>query len=379
MAAQREWFEKDYYQVLGVSKSATEKEITRAYRKLAKKFHPDANPGSEDKFKEISTAYDVLHDPSKRKEYDEVRQMVASGGASSFGGAGGGSPFGYSRGPRTDPNSFRIDDLGNFGDLFGDIFGRSRTRGSTGAQRGSDLEAEVHLSFEEAAFGLTTSLNVTGEAICSICHGSGAAPGTSPVTCKVCKGRGVTDENQGLFSFSQPCPNCSGRGVLIEKPCPRCKGSGVERRTREVKVRIPPGVEQGSKIRIKGRGAPGRNGGPPGDLYVNVSVAPHKLFKRKGFDLTLSVPISFAEAVLGATITVPTLEAPVSLKIPAGTNSGKTFRVRGRGVPKPKGGIGDLLVTVEIDVPSHLSDEQKKAVETLARTQGPSPRSHLSV
>jgi molecular chaperone DnaJ len=370
MAAQREWFEKDYYKVLGVPESATDKEITRAYRKLAKQFHPDANPGAEERFKEISAAYDVLGDADKRKEYDEVRRLGPMGaGFGGFGGAPGGGGGGFG-------GSFRVDDLG---DLLGGIFGRQRggtTR--TGPRRGEDIEAELHLSFEEAVDGVTTEVNVTSEAPCTTCHGTGAAPGSQPTVCSVCGGRGVRDENQGLFSFSQPCPACGGSGVRIEKPCRTCKGSGVERRPRKVKVRVPAGVEDGQRIRLKARGTPGRNGGPPGDLYVTVRVAAHRLFGRRGRDLVLTVPVTFAEAALGAEIKVPTLTTPVTVRIPAGTPSGRTLRVKGRGVPTGKG-AGDLLVTVEVAVPPKLSDQQRRAVEALAQATDQSPRTYLGV
>ncbi len=366
MAPQREWFEKDYYKILGVPETATEKEITRAYRRLAKKHHPDANPGSEEKFKEISAAYDVLGDAARRKEYDEVRRMGPVG--ATFGGAGGPGAGGF---------SFKVDDLG---DLLGGLFGRGGRGGRGGGpQRGDDLETELHLSFLDAVNGVTTTVNVTSDATCRTCHGSGAAPGTSPVPCPRCGGRGFLDDNQGLFSLSQVCPQCGGRGALIEKPCRTCRGSGVEHRQRQVKVRIPPGVEDGQRIRLKGRGGAGRNNGPPGDLYVTVHVAPHELFGRKGKDLTLVAPVTFPEAALGATITVPTLDKPVSLRVPAGTRSGRTFRVKGRGVPRANG-RGDLLVTVEVAVPPKLSDQQKAAVEALASASADeAPRAHLGV
>ena len=373
--AQREWFEKDYYKVLGVPETATEKEIRRAYRKLAKEHHPDAHPGSEDRFKEISAAYDVLSDQAKRKEYDEVRRLgPMAGGAFGGGGGPGGSSF-----------TFTTDDLGGLGDLFGNLFGggrgrgRSRAGGGPGPQRGADLEAELHLSFLDAVNGLTTTVNLTSEAPCHTCHGSGAAPGTSPVTCPECGGRGVLDDNQGLFSFSRACPRCGGRGTVVESPCPTCRGTGLERRPRQVKVRIPAGVDDGQRIRLKGRGGAGRNGGPPGDLYVIVHVTPHPLFKRKGRDLQLTVPVTFPEAALGGEIKVPTLDGgPVTLRIPAGTRSGRTFRVRGRGVPQGKG-AGDLLVTVEVAVPSKLSAAERDAVEALDEATTEDPRRHLGV
>ncbi len=378
MAAQREWIEKDYYKTLGVSSTATDKELTRAYRKLAKQFHPDANPASEDKFKEISAAYDVLGDATKRKEYDEVRRLGASGFPGGFGGPGGGG-FGGAGGPGA--GTFRVEDLGDLGDLFGGLgggFGGRRSR-QAGPRRGADIEAELHLSFEDAVRGVTTSVNMAGEARCGTCHGNGAAPGTSPTTCPTCHGTGSLQDNQGLFSLSRVCPQCSGRGTIIETPCPTCKGSGIQRRTRSVKVRIPAGVEDGQRIRVKGRGAPGRANGPSGDLYVVVHVDSHRLFGRRGKNLTLTLPVTFAEAALGTTITVPTLDEPVTLRIPAGTSSGQTFRVKGRGVPSAgRRGSGDLMVTVEVVVPKKLTDEQRAAVEELARVSEAAPRDHLS-
>jgi molecular chaperone DnaJ len=378
VAPQREWFDKDYYKVLGVPQSATENEIRRAYRKLAKQNHPDANPGKEERFKEISAAYDVLSDPGKRKEYDEIRRLGPMAGAG-FPGAGGGPG-----GPGGAPFNFRGD---NLGDLFGDILGRFGGGGGAGArgrtatqagQRGDDLEAELHLSFTDALNGVTTTVNVTSEATCTTCHGSGAAPGTSPVVCSRCGGRGVVSENQGLFSFSRACPQCGGRGMTVESPCPTCQGTGTEVRPRQVKVRIPPGVDDGQRIRVKGRGGAGRGGGPAGDLWVTVRVAPHKMFGRKGRHLTLTVPITFAEAALGAEVTVPTLDGSVVLKVPPGTRSGRTFRVKGRGVADEKG-AGDLLVTVEVAVPTKLSAAERQAIEALASASTESPRTHLGV
>jgi molecular chaperone DnaJ len=366
MAPQREWFEKDYYKVLGVAENADHKEIAKAYRKLAKQFHPDANPGSEDRFKEISAAYEVLGDEAKRKEYDEVRRLGAAGNP--FGGMAGDAGGGGFTG------NFRVDDLG---DLLGNIFGRNaRTRASGGNQAGgrtglapqpgADLETSLHLSFMDAVQGLTTTVNVTSEVTCHTCHGNGAAPGTAPTVCPVCGGRGVISDNQGLFSFSQPCPNCGGTGFKVEHPCPTCQGSGVEYAARQVKVRIPAGVEDGQRIRVKGRGGAGRHGGPPGNLYVVVHVDAHPVFGRKGRDLVVTAPVTFPEATLGTSITVPTLEKPVTLKVPGGTRSGRTFRVRGKGVPVNRG-HGDLLVTVEVAVPDpdRLSSEQQEAVAKL--------------
>jgi molecular chaperone DnaJ len=380
MAAQREWFEKDYYRVLGVAETATAKEIKSAYRKLSRQYHPDTNEGdkaAEERFKEVSAAYDVIGDPEKRKEYDEVRKLGPMGGMFGGGAPGGGATGG-----------FRFEDMGDLGDVLGGLFGRGRrgARGAgatgrgTGPHRGQDLEAELHLDFEDAVQGLTTTIHLTSEAACSTCHGSGARPGTTPRTCPQCQGRGVLDDNQGFFSFSQPCPNCAGQGYVIEDPCPTCRGTGIEQRPREVKVRLPAGVADGQRIRLKGRGGPGRNGGPPGDLYVTARVGPHHLFGRRGDDLTLAVPVTFPEAALGADVRVPTLDGgSVKLRIPPGTRSGRTLRVKGKGVPGRKG-TGDLLVTVEVAVPQKLTDDERKAVEALAAaTDGRSPRAHLGV
>jgi molecular chaperone DnaJ len=378
MAPQREWFEKDYYKALGVSDAASQKDITKAYRKLARQHHPDTNQGdakAEEKFKEISAAYDVLGDAEKRKEYDEVRRLGPM--ASGFGpgpGAGGG-PQGFTF----------MGDNADINDLLGGLFGRVRRGGRGGAgggpgpQRGEDLEAGLTLAFDDAARGLTTSLYLTSDAACSTCLGTGARPGTHATTCPVCNGRGVLDDNQGLFSLSSPCRNCGGLGHIIEDPCPTCRGTGVERREREVKVRIPPGVDDGQRIRLKGRGGPGRNGGPPGDLYVTAKVLPHKVFGRKGLDLTLRVPVTYAEAALGAQIEVPTLEGgPVKLKINPSVSLSKPRRVKGRGVSNGKA-TGDLLVTFEVVVPARLTAEERKLIEELANVTNDSPRAHLEV
>jgi molecular chaperone DnaJ len=388
MAPQREWFEKDYYAVLGLPKGATEKDITRAYRKLAKQHHPDANPGNkeaEEKFKDISTAYDVLGDAPKRKEYDEVRQMVASGAGNPFAGAGPGGFNGPGGGVRWETTG-DMGDVGGLGDLLGNLFGRAGRRAGSatrqpgaGPRRGGDLEAEVHLAFDDAVRGATIAVQLTGAAPCHTCGGTGAAPGTVPQPCPQCNGVGTLAVDQGPFSFSQICPRCSGSGRVVEKPCATCGGSGSETRTREVKVRIPVGVADGQRVRVKGKGTTGSNGGPPGDLYVTVHVAPHPLFGRRGNDLLLRVPVTFSEAALGAEVKVPTLDGAVPVRIPPGTASGKTLRVRGRGMPKAGGGAGDLLVTVDVVVPQALSDEQRQAVEALAATESANPRAHLGV
>lgn len=358
MAPQREWFEKDYYKTLGVPSSATAKEITSAYRKLAKKHHPDTNPGSDEMFKEISAAYDVLGDATRRKEYDEVRAMGPSAGM------GGGFPGGFGT---AQGGTYRVEDVGDLGDIFGGLFGRGRRTQTQGPQRGADMEAELHLSFADAVAGVTTSVHVNSEARCHTCAGSGSAPGTRPDNCPRCGGTGSLQDDQGLFSLSQICPQCGGRGTLVTHPCGTCHGTGNEQRARSVKVRIPAGVEDGQRIRIKGRGKPGKNGGPAGDLYVIVVVEHHGVFGRRGKNLTLTVPISFTEAALGTTLTVPTLTDSVTLKVPAGTPTGRTFRVKGRGVAAgKKDAAGDLLVKVEVAVPEGLTDEQRTAIEALA-------------
>jgi molecular chaperone DnaJ len=386
MAPQREWFETDYYDVLGVAPSASEKDISRAYRKLAKQYHPDANPGNkeaEEKFKAVSAAYDVLGDAAKRKEYDEVRQMVASG-VGPF-GAGGFGPGGFGPGDAEGFRTFQFEEGTGLGDLLGGLFGRGgrgrRGRGArqAGPQRGADLETELHLDFLDAVHGVTTSVSFTADAACSVCHGSGAEPGTTPDVCPQCGGTGEVLVDQGPFSFSQVCPRCAGRGTIIKDPCHQCGGRGVERRRRDVKVRIPAGVADGQRIRVAGRGAAGANGGPPGDLYVVVHVGEHPIFGRTGKDLTVRVPITFTEAALGTQVKVPTLDKPVTVKVPAGTQSGKTVKVRGRGIDTGKGGPGDLLVTFDVVVPRKLDGAEKKAVEELGNVLTGNPREHLGV
>lgn len=374
MAPQREWFEKDYYAVLGVPETATAKEITKAYRKLARENHPDANagnPAAEERFKDISAAYDVLGDEAKRKEYDEVRRLGPMG----FAGPGGG------------PGGFRFDVGGeDLGDLLGQMFGRggaARGGGRRGQgvapRRGADLQASLTLDFVDAVRGITTTLYLTSDAQCSTCEGTGAKPGTSPIRCPQCGGRGVVDDNQGFFSFSSPCTRCQGSGSIVEQPCGTCRGSGVEQRQREVKVRIPAGVADGQRIRLKGRGSPGRNGGPAGDLLVECHVTPHQLFGRDDTNLTLRVPITFAEAALGATIEVPTLDGPpVTLRLKPGTQSGSRHRVKGKGIATSKK-TGDLIVTTDVVVPQHLSDDERAAVEALGQATTVSVRSHLGV
>jgi len=361
MTAQREWFEKDYYAVLGVAQNASAKDVTKAYRKLARQYHPDANPNNaaaEERFKEISAAYDVLGDETRRREYDEVRRL----GPGAFGGSGNGSV------------RFDMGDMagaGGLGDLLGQMFGGGRRAGGgVGPQRGSDLEASLTIDFVDAAQGITTSLHITSEAVCSTCNGSGARPGTSPVRCSHCGGRGVSDVNQGGFAFSVPCSQCGGRGVKVEHPCGTCRGTGVEMRNREVNVRVPAGIDDGSRIRIKGRGGPGRNGGPPGDLFVVCRVTPHPMFSRDGRNLLVRVPVSFTSAALGADVAVPTLEGDtVMLRLRAGTQPGSRHRVKGRGITSNKS-QGDLIVTVDVVVPTSLTDQQREALLAFAQAEG---------
>lgn len=382
----REWFEKDYYQVLGVPKNASAAEVKKAYRKLAQKFHPDANPGNKDaeeRFKEISAANDVIGDEEKRASYDRVREMGASGSWTGAGGGAGRPGGGFAGGagwPGAGGATYQTVDF-DLGDLLGGMFGGSagRARGRQARpQRGADLETEARVSFEDAMNGVTVPVKITGPAVCHTCHGSGAAPGTAPITCPQCGGSGQVVVDQGPFSMSQTCPRCRGNGRIVETPCPTCRGTGAERRTRSLQVKVPAGVKDGSRIKLAGRGEAGPAGGQAGDLYVRVRVQPHAVFGRKGDDLTLDLPVSFPEAALGANVQVPTLNGPVTLKIPSGTPSGKTFRVKGKGVPK-KSGHGDLLATVKVDVPGKLSREEKQLLKQLQEASTESPRSGLGV
>ena len=362
------WLEKDYYKVLGVAKNASADDIKKAYRKLAKELHPDANqnnPKAEERFKEVSEAYDVVGNDATRREYDEAREMFAQGRypGGGFGGAGG---FGAGGGF---PGGFDI------GDLFGGMFGGGGRR----PQRGSDLETRVTVSFADALRGVTSPIRLTGEQACSTCRGSGAKPGTNPTTCATCRGSGHTQRNVGGFAMSEPCRECRGTGKRIEHPCPDCRGVGAVHATRTVQVRIPAGVKDGARIRLAGRGGPGALGGPAGDLFVVVEVLPHPVFGRRDEHLTVTVPISINEATLGGTIPVPVVTGgSVSLKIPAATPHGKTFRIKERGVPNAKGKHGDLLVTVEIAVPQKLNKRAKEALEAFADAmQDDDPREEL--
>jgi molecular chaperone DnaJ len=364
----------DLYEVLGVSKKASDDEIKKAYRKLARKYHPDRNPddaAAEEKFKEVQGAYDTLSDPEKREQYD---QGGAFGGFGGQGGPGGG-PFGAGGFPGGAGGS------ADFGDILSNLFGRGGGgRAQTQQQRGRDLETELSLSFDQAVNGAQVSVSVPKEERCTTCHGSGAKPGTAPVTCPRCGGRGIDAESQGLFSISQPCPQCGGAGQIIEDPCPTCGGSGLTRQTKRYKVNIPAGVKDGARIRLAGKGEAGPRGGPPGDLYVVTRVTASPIFKRlDGGNLEVTVPITIAEALRGATIEVPTLDGTKKIKVPAGTKHGTIQRLRGEGPPKPRGkGRGDIRYRLEIEMPQELTEEQRKAVDELAEAlNGDDPREEL--
>lgn len=376
---------KDFYEALGVDRSADDKAIKAAFRKLARRYHPDKNPGdkdAEEKFKEINEAYEVLSDKTKREQYDLGPQaFFGAGGPGGPGGAGGFTGAGFP------PGGFTVDfgdsdtsSFGSFSDIF-DILGGAgtQTRGRRAARRGRDLTYELTLSFDDALRGVTTKINVRRQAQCPTCRGSGAAPGTGPVTCPTCGGRGVVAQNQGIFSLSRPCPQCGGSGQIIEKPCPTCGGQGAVAETKTVTVKIPPGVGDGSKIRIPAKGEAGLQSGPPGDLYVVTRVTPHRFFRRKGANVLLDLPVTIDEAALGADVAVPVPGGgTVKVKIPAGTEDGKTMRVRGKGTPKLRGGgAGDLLVTVRVKVPGKLTAEQKELLNRFASSRRDDVRAHL--
>ncbi|HEY5058779.1 MAG TPA: molecular chaperone DnaJ [Gaiellaceae bacterium] len=352
---------KQLYDVLGVSKSASQDEIKKAYRKLARKHHPDANAGdkeAEERFKELQHAYDVLSDDEKRKAYDR---------------------FGSQNG-RAAPGAPNVDfgdvSFGDLGDLFGGLFGNRggpATRAQRQPQRGYDVEAEVHLSFEDSLRGVEAKIPVDVTTACRDCAGTGARPGTAPVICPDCNGRGVTSQSQGRFALSQPCPRCRGNGTVIEQPCPTCRGTGTERRVKTFTVKIKPGVKDGTKIRVKGKGEAGVNGGPAGDLVVVTRVSVSPTYERRGDDLVVQVPVSYSTAALGGSVEVPTPEGPVSLKIPAGSEDGKLLRIKGRGAPKLSGsGKGDVLARVRIEMPNpkRMSKKERELLEELKKVSG---------
>ncbi|HEY2354282.1 MAG TPA: molecular chaperone DnaJ [Gaiellaceae bacterium] len=351
------------YDTLGVKKGASQDEIKKAYRKLARQHHPDANPGdksAEEKFKEVQTAYDVLSDEKKRKDYDR------------FGSTNGRGPTGPGPGG-PGPGPVNVD-FGDLGDILGGIFGNAtggRGRGRVQAIRGNDLETEVRLSFEDSLRGAEAKVPVEVTVACSDCGGTGAQRGTAPVICPQCNGRGVTSESQGLFALSQPCPRCRGNGTVIEKPCAKCHGSGRERRLRTYTVKIKPGVKDGTKIRLKGKGEAGANGGANGDLIVITRVAASDTYERRGDDLLVQVPVTYATAALGGKVDVQTPEGAVSLKIPAGSEDGKLLRIKGRGAPKLQGaGKGDVLARVRIQVPKRINKKERELLEELRKAGG---------
>ncbi|RII08604.1 Chaperone protein DnaJ [Streptomyces sp. YIM 130001] len=391
----KDFIEKDYYKVLGVPKDATEAEIKKAYRKLARENHPDANKGNtkaEDRFKEISEANDILGDPKKRKEYDEARSLFGNGGFRPGPGAGGGSfnfDLGdlFGGGPQGGPQGGTAGGAGGpggFGGGLGDVFGGLFNRGAQGGprtqpRRGQDIESEVTLSFTEAVDGATVPLRMSSQQPCKACSGTGDKNGT-PRVCPTCVGTGqVSRGGGGGFSLTDPCVDCKGRGLIAQDACEVCKGSGRAKSSRTMQVRIPAGVSNGQRIRLRGKGAPGERGGPGGDLYVVVHVDPHPVFGRKGDNLTVTVPVLFTEAALGGEIKVPTLGGPpVTLKLPAGTPGGRTMRARGKGAVRKDGTRGDLLVTVEVSVPKDLEGDAKSALEAYRKTTaGEDPRAEL--
>lgn len=358
----------DLYKVLGVGKNASDAEIKKAYRRLARQYHPDTNAGdarAEERFKEISAAHDVLSDPDKRKAYDQGTGPFAAGGGAGF-----------------DPNAF-----GSFSDILSNLFGREgpvRGRGGPSAggrvrpQGGRDLETEVSLSFQEAIEGAQASLAIPTSSPCETCRGTGARPGTSPTVCPVCQGRGVESEGQGFFSITQPCSRCGGSGSIIETPCPTCNGSGARRTVKRLRVNIPAGVKEGSRVRIAGKGEPGANGGPPGDLFVVTRVAASPVFRYVGEHLEVEVPLTVVEALQGATVEVPTLHGSKRLRIAPGTRHGAIQRLRGEGPPRLGGrGRGDIRYRFTIELPRTLTAEQHEAVEQLARVMNGNPRERL--
>jgi molecular chaperone DnaJ len=340
------------YETLGVTKSATPDELKKAYRKLVREVHPDRNPGNEERFKEVQSAYDVLSDPEKRKQYDRFGSANGRGPASTPGG--GGTTFDFSE--------FDI------GDIFGGLFGNQRRSQPQRGQRGNDVEVEVRVSFEDALHGVQTTVPVQLDLACHTCHGTGAAPGTAPVRCPQCDGTGTVATSQGLFALQQPCPRCHGMGSIVETPCPTCHGNGRERRTKRYTVKIPAGVKDGTRIRLRGKGEAGYGGAPAGDLFVVTRVEPSKVYERRGDDLIVTVPVPYSTAALGGNVEVQTPEGAVSLKVPSGSEDGKLLRIKGRGAPRLKGsGKGDVLARLRIEVPKRMSKKQRELLEELQK------------
>ncbi|HZW20519.1 molecular chaperone DnaJ [Noviherbaspirillum sp.] len=346
---------RDYYEILGVAKNASEEELKKAYRKLAMKYHPDRNPdskGAEEKFKEAKEAYEMLSDPGKREAYDRYGHAGVDPNMGGGGFGAGAAGFGG------------FSDA--FGDIFGDIFGQSARGGRGGPQvyRGADLRYNLEITLEQAAHGYDTTIRVPSWDECETCHGSGAKPGTSPTTCTTCGGQGQVRMQQGFFSIQQTCPKCHGTGKMIPNPCTTCSGAGRIKRNKTLEVKIPAGIDDGMRIRSSGNGEPGMNGGPPGDLYVEIRIKPHPVFQRDGDDLHCEIPVSFAKAALGGEVEVPTLNGKASFTLPEGTQSGKTFRLRGKGIKGVRSGYaGDLFCHVVVETPVKLTDRQKELLQ----------------
>ena len=356
---------RDYYEVLGVSRGASEDEIKKAYKKMARKYHPDLNPGdktAEEKFKEVNEAYEVLSDADKKARYD---QYGHAGVDPNFGAGGFGGGF--------DGNF----DFGDLGDIFGSFFGGGRRTNPNAPQRGESIRMSIAISFEEAAFGCEKAVTVERYETCDTCHGNGCAPGTSPEVCPDCHGTGTVQVRRqtpmGVFATSSPCPKCGGKGRIIHQPCKDCRGSGMVRKKKTIQASIPAGIDNGQTISIRGQGNAGKNGGPAGDLLITITVRPHELFRREGTSVLCEAPITFTQAVLGAELEIPTIDGKVKYTLPEGTQSGTTFRLKGKGIPSINGrGRGDQYVTVYIETPKNLNKEQKEALKKFAETMGES-------
>lgn len=360
---------KDYYEVLGIPRTATKDEIKKAYRKLAMQFHPDKNPGNKEaeaKFKEASHAADILMDDQKRAMYDRMGHAAEQGG---MGGGGGFQGGGFSG---------DFGDLGDiFGDIFGDILGGQRGRGAGGggrrrsrAQAGDDLQTEMYVTFEEAAFGVEKEISITRSVACETCHGSGAKSGSGPVTCDMCQGHGEVRRQQGFFTIAQPCPKCHGTGQIIKDACETCGGRGRNKKREKLSVKVPAGIDEGQRLKLSGQGDSGLNGGPAGDLFVLIHIEEHEFFKRDEYDVHCEVPISFSQAALGTEVEVPTLGGRVSMKIPEGTQSGQKMKLRNKGITKLGGyGFGDQIITIHVETPSKLSKEQRELFKQLSELE----------
>ena len=358
---------RDYYEVLGVSRGASEDEIKKAYKKMARKYHPDLNPGdktAEEKFKEVNEAYEVLSDADKKARYD---QYGHAGVDPNFGAGGFGGGF---------DGSFDFGDLGDiFGSFFGGGFGGGRRTNPNAPQRGESIRMSIAISFEEAAFGCEKAVTVERYETCDTCHGNGCAPGTSPEVCPDCHGTGTVQVRRqtpmGVFATSSPCPKCGGKGRIIHQPCKDCRGSGMVRKKKTIQASIPAGIDNGQTISIRGQGNAGKNGGPAGDLLITITVRPHELFRREGTSVLCEAPITFTQAVLGAELEIPTIDGKVKYTLPEGTQSGTTFRLKGKGIPSINGrGRGDQYVTVNVQVPTGLTHEQKEALRAYGEAMG---------